>query len=355
MRRDNLAIAEAMSAADILAISAAEPEKLFEPDADAIGTLYKRLAKKWHPDLNREPSAKDVFQRVAELKVAAEEKLARGAWHTPGQFKAMQKSGTELLVKYLKRRDFELGEMYIGRGSVTYVVRPEFADLYENAARVIGGLKYPNDKFREQFAPQLPKILKATELADGARVLIVERDPEKVFLSDLLEFTGGKLEAKHVAWVASRLHNITCYLQWAGLAHNALTLDTCLVSPKDHTFAIAGGWWYAVPQGRPLIGLPGEVVKYAPRAMIEGGRATIALDQAMVRVIGRQLLGDPVGVRMAHNPDIPRPMADWLALPGSGDAIKDFETWQNTVLKNSFGPRRFADLSVKPSDVYQPS
>lgn len=33
-------------------------------DAAAVRTAYKRMAKKWHPDLNRHPDAKEIFQRI---------------------------------------------------------------------------------------------------------------------------------------------------------------------------------------------------------------------------------------------------------------------------------------------------
>lgn len=360
--------AEDLGADALLSVPLSEPERIFPADKEGIKALFRKLARRWHPDHNHDPQAVTVFNHVTGLSESAESKLEAGMWHVPGLLQIKQKSGKDAKINYLRKHDFELGEFYVCKDKVVYVVRPDFTDLFENGVGTIQGFRYPNDKMRAQFEPQLPKFVGQFEAADGRRVMVIDRDEQMVLLRDLLEHQGGKMDPKQVAWIMSRLHNMTCYLQWAGMAHNAISADTVFVLPKDHTFkptadqqispkdhtmALLGGWWYAAKENQRLLGLPPQTVNYAPRSVLADGRSDIRTDHALIRVTGREILGDITGVKLARN-GTPQPMADWLALPGSGDAMKDFDTWQKKVLKDSFGARRYVELDVKPGDVYQP-
>lgn len=359
-----------LSAAQILAIPADQPERLFTNNADEIKSLFRQLAKKWHPDRNPgDKQAGEAFARLASLKAKADEKLEAGIWEEPGVVRLQQKSGKTATIHYLKKHDFELGQFYICDGQIAYVVRPEFKDLFDNALNAIRNFKFPNDKVRNYFQPQLPEFIGKFETADGNHVMVIKRDNDMILLKDLLEHKGGKLESAHACWIMSRLHNMTCYLQKMGLTHNAISLDTVFVlpkqtsftrsasqpiAPKDHTMSLLGGWWYFAKEGEMLKGLPAKAVNYTPRSVLETGKADCRIDHTMIRVVGRELLGDITGVRLGHGGTVKQAVVDWLTLPGTGDAVKDYEIWQQKVLPDSFGTRRFTEMDVKPSDIYQP-
>lgn len=361
---------ENLNANDILSIPQDQPERLFPRDKSGIKSIFRKLSKKWHPDTNPgNKAASDVFAHISRLNESAKDKLESGRWETPGVFEIKQKSGKTAKIQYLKKQKFELGEFFICKDKLLYVIDKNCADFASNGINAIKAFKYPNDKIKKQFKKQLPQNTKKFEAADGRQVIMMDRDPQMILLRDLLDSQGGKIDPKQVAWIMSRLHNMTCYLQANGLTHNAITLDTVFVLPKDqaykptkdkpisdkdHTIALLGGWWYASKEGDALTGLPAEAVSYAPRDVLDEGRADRKIDHTLIRIIGRQLLGDITGVRLARDKNIPKPMADWLTLPGSGDAMKDFETWQQKVLINSFGKRRYVEMNVKASDIYKP-
>lgn len=363
--------AESLSAAEILAVPATEPERLFPNDLGQIKALKKRLSMKWHPDRNKsDPAAGDVFQRLIELIDNAEDKIGKGIWSIPGQLMLEDTTGKKFKITYLKKHDFELGEFYISEKKVTYIVREEFKDLYDNALKTLKGLKYANAKMQDGIEKHyIPKIFKEMKTKNGDHVVIFERNPDSMLLRDCFNHCSGSIDAKNVAWIGSRLHNFAAYLQWAGLTHNGISLDTCFIIPKDrnavrtkanpislhdHSLTVMGGWWYATPSGRYLPGLPESAINYAPRDVLAKGRADMALDQTMLRVACRELLGDATGVRLRHDKKIPRPMVDWLTTPGSGNAIEDFQKWRDEILIDSFGPRKFVELKVDPDDVYKP-
>lgn len=358
--------AEDLTAKELLEIPESEPELIFPSNDNGRKKLFSTLVKKWHPDRNSDPQAALVFNLVTKLNDLAKEKLENGTWHVPGLLTITQKSGRKTNIKYLKKHNFELGEFYITNKKVVYVVRPEFADLFRNAVGAIKSLHFPNDDMRKKFDTYMPKIDRIIEAQNGDNILVLERDPNTILLRDYLEH-AEKIDPKHVAWMMSRLHNMTSYLQWAGITHNGMSLDTCFILPKDHSFkrtksnpiapkdhslAVLGGWWYAAQEGRSLKGLPSQAVNYAPRAVLEEGRADHRIDHSMIRVMGRELLGDITGVRLEREKGVPKAMADWLILPGSGDAIEDFQRWRREVLPASFGKIKFVDLDIKPTEIY---
>jgi hypothetical protein len=86
---------------------------------------------------------------------------------------------------------------------------------------------------------------------------------------------------------------------------------------------------------------------------MDTGRADFRTDLELVRAIGRELLGDITGVRLARDSAAPRAMIDWLRLPASDDPIEEYRTWRTQVLHDSFGARRFVELPLTQSDIYR--
>lgn len=367
MKRDFAAEAGILTADALLAIPLNQPERIFPNDAAGIKKVYRTLAMNWHPD--KKPDARDVFDHVAKLHSEAERKFEAGTWEIPGEVTLSSAVGKTFKIKYLKKHVFELGEFYLTSNKAIYVVRKDYKDLFENGVKTIKGLRFANDEMKEKFSTYVPDIQMNFETKDGDHVLVVGRDPNTILLRDYLNH-AGTIDPKHVAWIMSRLHNMTSYLQWAGLTHNAMTLDTCFILPKDHDFkrtaanpiapkdhsvCVLGGWWYAVPVDRPLLGLPSQAINFASRAVLDSGISDNRLDHTMMRVIGRELLGDATGVKLAHDPKVPKPMANWLTLPGSGDAMEDFKTWRDKVLPECFGKPAFIELDIHPKKIYQPT
>jgi hypothetical protein len=86
---------------------------------------------------------------------------------------------------------------------------------------------------------------------------------------------------------------------------------------------------------------------------MDTARADLRTDLELVRAIGRALLGDITGVRLARERGTPPAMIDWLRLPASADPIEEYRTWRTQVLHDSFGARRFVELPLTQSDIYR--
>jgi len=338
-----------LSAAALLAIPPERSERLFGGSADDIKQAYRLLAMKWHPDRSTDPDAHAVFQHIGHLYAQAGEPSAPGS----GQLQLTALDGKRYDINYLRCHRFELGSLYVAGTVAAFVVDREHADLVARAERTIAGLDYANDRMRSQVAPHLPAYPFAGAFQTASAYVIVMRKlPDQLLLRDVLNHVGGRLDPRHVAWVVSSLLNLCCYLQYAGIAHNALSPDTCFMSPQAHSVAILGGWWYAAGEGVPMIAAPASTLDWGPHDLLATRRASIRTDLELVRAIGRELLGDIGGSRLAGDGAIPRAMADWLRLPASNDAVDEYRTWRTQVLHDSFGARRFAALPLTQSDIY---
>lgn len=338
-----------LSAAALLAIPPERSGHLFGGSADDIKKAYRLLAMKWHPDRSLDPDAHAVFQHIGRLYAQAGEASAS----RNGQLQLTALDGKTYQINYLRCHRFELGSLYLAGTVAAFVVDREHADLVQRAERTIAGLDYANDGMRSQVAPHLPAYPFAGAFQTAsAYVVVMRKSPELLLLRDVLDHFGGRLDPRHVAWVVSSLLNLCCYLQYAGIAHNALSPDSCFMSPQAHSVAILGGWWYAAGAGMPMVAAPASTLDWGPHDLLATKSSNIRTDLELVRAIGRELLGDIGGSRLAGDGAIPRAMADWLRLPASDNAIDEYRTWRTQVLHDSFGARRFAELPLTQSDIY---
>jgi len=343
-----------LSAAALLAIPEDRPERLFKGGVDDVKKAYRQLAMKWHPDRNRDPGAAAVFQHIGRMAEKAEERLALGDWPGKGTLRLAALDGKAYEITYLRRHRFELGTMYVASSVVAFEVDRAHADLVQNAERAIEDLQYADDRMRAQIAPHLPGFPFAGAFQTAsAYVIVMRKTPDLLLLRDVLDHFDARLDPRHVAWIVSSLLNLCCYFQHARITHNALSPDTCFISPLEHSVAVLGGWWYAAASGERMVAAPAHTLEWAPHDLLATRRADVRTDLELVRAIGRELLGDVTGTRLGRESSAKQAMINWLRLPASDNAIEEYRTWREQVLHDSFGARRFAELPLTQSDIYR--
>ena len=340
-----------LSAATLLAIPPTEPERLVSGDPETARQEFRALASIWHPDRCSRPEATEVFQHLGRLYEAALGKLRDGIWQTPGLLRLRATDGTEFRVRYHREREFELGRVFVGDDIVTTLVDRAHADLFPNALVAIGRLPCADARMAAEVGRCLPEIVRCFEIGAG-QVLVVRKTPDLLPLREVLDHYDGRLDPRHAAWIVSSLLNLACYLDYAGIVHNAISTETYYISPPAHSGALLGGWWYAVRQGEPLRAAPAATIQYAPFDVMTHRRGDHRTDLESIRALGRELLGDITGSRLACEKAAPPPMIDWLRLPAGACALDDYQTWQRQVLPASFGERRFVELDLTRQDLY---
>jgi hypothetical protein len=331
------------TADEILAIPVSEAERLFGTP-EQIGPVFREAALRWHPDHG---GRQDVFAHLLALRAEADRKSAAGAWVVPGR---LEIGGRR--IRFFHRFTFELGTAYLGNNVLAYVVEPEFADLAKRAEAVIKGLNFADAAMRAEMAPRLPRLLAAFDGQPGQRVLVLEKPAGIIRLSDLLTHEGGRIPARHVAWIISELLNFACYLNaYRGIIHLGLAPETVFIAPATHQVLPLGGWFYATRRDAYLATLPERTDHLLPMTARQAECAVPSIDLELIRAIGREALGDAAGTRLRLDPDVPTALADWLRRPSGHDPVAEYRLWPGTIL-DSFGARRFAELLVTASDVY---
>ena len=329
-------------------LKASVPEAIFS-SPEEVKAEYKVMAKHWYPDTNKDPIATQVMGKLNDLYHEALKRIDSGSWIIPGTLTLHGTDGKTRKIKYKVSHSFELGEVYYGAKVIVYTIKIDFADLFNNARKILGSLKYRDSDMEKEFSRFFPKILSTFETKEYC-VMVIEKTPDVFMLHDVLQAVGGHLEPRHVAWMQNRIQNINCYLQWAGLTHNDISPKSVFVSPEHHTILLLGGWWFAKKVTSKLDVLTERAYKYSPSDIVRTKIADHRLDLTMSRVLGRELLGDISG--LSYPQDVPDPFAKYLKFPTGGRATDDYRSCE-TALKASYGARRFVKLVIDPNDIYQ--
>lgn len=336
------------TAAEILAIPLTAPERLFTGDLTLAKQEYRQLLLFWHPDRNHSPQAKAVSEHINVLYDKAKEMLEKGIWFGSRLFETL--AGKTFRLHYRRRIDFELGECYISPTTVVFAVEKLHQTLFEAAVGRIDRFRFRNDEMRKDIERLLPQVGQLHETAD--RYLLILKHAGKIRVRDLHAYLGtAGIPLKHIAWIISRLYRIVAYHQWAGFAHNDISMDTVFVGPEDHSAVILGGWWYSTALDARMKVVPNRTFSVLSKQARTSQLADTKTDLELIRLLGRELLGDWVGVRLLANKAIPTPISRWFNLNTSGDAITDHDKWYETM-KEAFGPRKFIELPVTFNNVY---
>ena len=312
-------------------------------DEKVVKAEYRQMARAYHPDICTLPNASKVFAKLNELHEAAIALLEKGEWEVSNLFEIRDNAGRKYSTRYLKSFPFELGTAYIADLSLTYLFDKEHVSFFENALRQIKGLRYANANMEKEFSRLLPKVKYSFKTSDDRFCLILDKTPDVFLLSDVLDYYGGHIPDRHVAWIISRLCNLCCFFDYLGISHNGLVVQNCLISPQYHTLLPLGGWWYAMPQGGRLLGVPKVVYDVMPIKAKSDKIAAIGTDLEAAKQIGRQI--SDMGTT-------PAAVKEFLEAGASSKAKEDFSKW-NTALDKAYGERKFIEMIVSKSDIYR--
>lgn len=341
-----------LTASEILKITV--PEKLFTGDFGKAKSEHRLLASRWHPDRGGDNK---VLAHVQWLYEAAEKKLASGRWIIPGLLEFTTKDRKKYQVKYRKHHPFELGDMYISDTVVAYVIRKENADLVRASKKIISGFQYSSDRMRKECERYLPKVKLDAE-TDDSYVVVYEKTPDLILLKDVIDHWGGELPTQHAAWILSSAYNLACYLSFNSISHNAISASTYFISPKYHSGALLGGWWYSSKFNQKLIALPKATIDECKSLIVDKTSTGPSIDLQLIKTMGLEMLGDPHGTKMLMKMKtdakaFPAPFINWLKTTGGKRAVTDYKIYKDKVLIDSWGEPKYFEMELSANDVYE--
>lgn len=319
------------------------PEALFGTPDDVRST-YLEMAKNLHPDVCKHADAARAFAHLKDLYQAAVAKIEGGHWGYAGAVEVVGLGGANERVNYQSEHKFELGSAFVASNEVVYLTHDDHRDLRQNYIRAAASFTFAGAEMEKEVRRYLPAVRSATKAT-----IRVPKTPDLLSLRDAIKHAGGSLDPQHVAWIVSSLYNLCCYLSYAKLTHNDISPDTYFISPKYHSGALLGGWWYSVPHGKPIARVPARTFAVLPFKVKTSKRASHTTDAELVLATGREMLGDITGKKLRA--DTPKPMREWLTSVAVENPIENYKRWGD-VLTESFGPRRFVEMRLDERALY---
>jgi hypothetical protein len=343
-----------ISAEMILSISLDRPDKIYTGNSEIeIKKIYRALSAKWHPDKHivDKVDTNAVFIHIKSLYEKAIEKLKDGSLGKGKNIKYTDVLGKSYIYEYITVNDFEMGKYYICDEYIVWEFQKDYQLNARSGIEKLSKLKYINDKMKKEFQKMIPEISLVID-CNNSYVVIMRKNKDLINLKDLLKFYK-EIPSNHVAWILSTMYNLICFLHYNKLMQGGLTLENYYVNPKTHEGCLIGGWWFSHNENDKLIILPSIAVDIAPISMLNEKKAKLSLDLEMIKLIGRQLLGDSTGVYLLKNKEIPKRLINWLRDSSVNTALKEYQIWFDDVLKNSFGVRRFIEMKINSNDIYK--
>jgi hypothetical protein len=334
------------SVKDLLDIT--NPCVLFPNDLDEAKELYKRLAFVTHPDKNHDKLSGQAFAHIKNLYDEAILLIEKGTWKIPGVLEFIDDYKRKYKINYKKTHPFELGQMYINNSLIAYHVDAKYKQLFINAINRITLFEYKSDRMKEEMSRYLPVIKFNTKLSDGSYLLILQKTPDVLLLKDVLDYYNRtsypEFWDRHVAWMQSKLYNIMCYMHLYGIVHNSISEETVFVSPEFHSICLFGGWWYAVKENTKMISVPAKLYNLIPPAVKASKMASYTTDMELSKALSRECLKKVTA---------PVAFTNWLKFSSGEIPAKEFKIWQEKVLIDSYGKRKFIELKLTGDMIYE--
>ena len=326
------------------------PEELFEySDADGLKTQYRKLARQYHPD--KGGSAAD-FQLIKDLYDQALVKISTEAPWDTGKAVTWRVGGRSFTLKYRRRLDAGIGRAYSGQTRVLYLLDESYADLGKDTFLLMRENRAnagPTDHLKEVNGWILPDPINEPR---GDAALMLTKDEDIHPLRAVLE-AYPKIDAASAAWMIGRLMHILCFLEWRGIVHGDLSVDSLFVNLKNHSLHLYGGWWFSRKKGQRFAALPNRSIRLCPSDIMKEKLADKRLDFELARHTACEILGAPSPTELRMRKDLPAALVQFLVSPFAAPTATELYNQWEKARDASFAKREFVIFNHDPKVIYQ--
>lgn len=336
-------------------LSAKLPGDLFS-SPNNMDREFKELSMLWHPD--KHPDNDQVMCKINIIRDLAKKQIELNIWEKTGSKHIKLLDGKSLYINYRLQRDTEFGQVFLCDSNIIYLVNNTCLDLYDNFIKKTNSFKFPSTKIKDDIEKSLPKVSTKFELENKQKIIVVTKNDDLFSLKDIQTYYNENIPIRHVAWILSSLYNLSCYLSYAHIVHNAITLENYFICPRLHSGALLGGWFYACDRDSKMIGMNKEIFSILPFSVKNSKLASHLTDLESIKLIGRTLLGHKGVAKMrfisedSKKEATPKPMIDFLTSLSSNKSVDEYKSW-GQVLKDSFGEKKFVEMSIEKDSFYK--
>jgi hypothetical protein len=145
----------------------------------------------------------------------------------------------------------------------------------------------------------------------------------------VVPLAGLVLPPEHVAWVLSRLLELTAWLHQSNFVHAGLVPEALALVPDTHGLVLLSAY-HLTTLGGPLTTISGKYKPWYPDAVFADKRATPGLDLALVQRTAVTLLGDASGHGVRLRGTVDEHLLTFLLTPHH-DAFAAFELYRRLL------------------------
>lgn len=300
-------------------------------EKDNIKNQYYQYLKKYHPDLhNGDEKYQEATQKIIKLYNKAIELTKNKTWEEKDVLFIKMPNNKKIVAKYSYEEKFELGNMYVCKTKVIYLIDKKYKKFYENV-KVNEFFYNLNQELKKNFDIFIPKIKYKFE-SNEYYVIIFEKTKDMIPLKCLINNFNGTIPHTHTAWIMSRLSNLCCLFKMAQIVQCGIDIENIFVSPDFHTVMLYGGWWYSVKTDSKLIGTTQNIFNCMPIYSKSKKIAREDIDLQSVKMVGKILT--------KNCQDLPTPFKNWLNGGSGTNSVIEFGKW-DSALNKSYGKRKF--------------
>lgn len=113
---------------------------------------------------------------------------------------------------------------------------------------------FPDQLTRKRVAPMLPDLLRRIDLSENGAIHAFDRPAGFCSFIDFLRDIrahGTRPHPRELVWIVSALIDLECWLEWAGILHFEIWVETLLIDPVARRLILCGGWENAIRVGEP--------------------------------------------------------------------------------------------------------
>lgn len=265
---------------------------------------------------------RNFYRQMIDSSSGDEEKKKRdeALWENADAITFTTTEGQCIELKYLYSYSDKCADVYVTRRNIAFHFRSGMNGKAEHLRRMVSSLDYPSADTRT-LSDFFPRVTGAFMLNDDTSLVVINKREEEYPLR-----LFGKLGGRHIAWIISRLENLCCVLEYNGLVHPGIDVDTVYINPNNHTACLYCNWWDVGQKNMSGLSSSANLkgLRNTAKALLETEDVT---------------------------PDTPQALLDFINSSPKIDAYEDFAYWDEMLIK-AFGERKFIKMDTEDSDIY---